>query len=82
MTLMGLIENRQGLYAARWFLGIAEAGKYACSEIVPLVVLLTTQQYVICPPIESQSSLSSMRSAMLFPEHFSWIYPISLLEGT
>jgi len=26
MTLMGLIENRQGLYAARWFLGIAEAG--------------------------------------------------------
>lgn len=26
MTLMGLIVNRQGLYAARWFLGIAEAG--------------------------------------------------------
>jgi hypothetical protein len=25
---MGLIENRQGLYAARWFLGIAEAGVY------------------------------------------------------
>jgi hypothetical protein len=28
MTLMGLIVNRQGLYAARWFLGIAEAGVY------------------------------------------------------
>lgn len=26
MSLMGLIVNRQGLYAARWFLGIAEAG--------------------------------------------------------
>ena len=26
MILMRLIVNRKGLYAARWFLGIAEAG--------------------------------------------------------
>lgn len=26
MTLMGLIENYAGLLAARWFLGVAEAG--------------------------------------------------------
>ena len=28
MTLMGLVENRAGLLAARWFLGIAEAGLF------------------------------------------------------
>jgi hypothetical protein len=45
MTLMGLIENRQGLYAARWFLGIAEAGMYGCIRIVSSL-LLTISQYV------------------------------------
>ena len=28
MTLMGLVENQAGLLAARWFLGIAEAGLF------------------------------------------------------
>lgn len=28
LRTVGLIVNRQGLYAARWFLGIAEAGMY------------------------------------------------------
>lgn len=28
MTLMGLVENKAGLLAARWFLGIAEAGLF------------------------------------------------------
>lgn len=28
MTLMGLVENFAGLLAARWFLGIAEAGLF------------------------------------------------------
>lgn len=28
LRTVGLIVNRQGLYAARWFLGIAEAGVY------------------------------------------------------
>jgi hypothetical protein len=32
MTLMGLIVNKQGLYAARWFLGVAEAGSYLLSK--------------------------------------------------
>jgi hypothetical protein len=41
MTLMGLVENRQGLYAARWFLGIAEAGMYGCSGIVSDILLTT-----------------------------------------
>jgi hypothetical protein len=45
MTLMGLIENRQGLYAARWFLGIAEAGMYGYTSI-PSCLLLTVPQYV------------------------------------
>lgn len=26
MTLMGVVHNYQGLLAARWFLGLAEAG--------------------------------------------------------
>jgi hypothetical protein len=37
MTLMGLIVNRQGLYAARWFLGIAEAG---------ICLLVDVSQYI------------------------------------
>ncbi len=28
MTLMGLVENYSGLLAARWFLGLAEAGLF------------------------------------------------------
>ena len=28
MTFMGLVHNKQGLYAARWFLGLTEAGLY------------------------------------------------------
>jgi MFS transporter, ACS family, DAL5 transporter family protein len=28
MTLMGLVKNNAGLLAARWFLGIAEAGLF------------------------------------------------------
>lgn len=28
MTLMGLVENFSGLLAARWFLGVAEAGLF------------------------------------------------------
>lgn len=28
MTLMGIVENRSGLLAARWFLGLAEAGLF------------------------------------------------------
>ena len=28
MTLMGLVTNFHGLLAARWFLGVAEAGLY------------------------------------------------------
>lgn len=28
MTLMSLVHNPQGLLAARWFLGMAEAGLY------------------------------------------------------
>jgi hypothetical protein len=53
MTLMGLIENRQGLYAARWFLGIAEAGMHGYT-IIPWCLLLTAPQYVYLPPCVSQ----------------------------
>lgn len=28
MTLMGLVTNKQGLLACRWFLGLAEAGLF------------------------------------------------------
>ena len=28
MTLMGVVHNKEGLYAARWFLGLTEAGLY------------------------------------------------------
>ena len=44
MTLMGLIVNRQGLYAARWFLGIAEAG--ICHFVNSRDTITDVSQYV------------------------------------
>jgi hypothetical protein len=61
MTLMGLIENRQGLYAARWFLGIAEAGMYGYTSIVP-GLLLTTTQYVHLFSLPSHEDCASERA--------------------
>lgn len=51
MTLMGLVKNNAGLLAARWFLGIAEAGLFpgACS--------FSSSYGLLYFPISFQSSL-------------------------
>lgn len=35
MTLMGVVQNKAGLLACRWFLGIAEAGLFPGGEFFP-----------------------------------------------
>lgn len=37
MTFMGFVKNYSGLLAARWFLGLAEAGLYLISRC-PLIL--------------------------------------------
>jgi sugar phosphate permease len=44
MTLMGLVTNYSGLLAARWFLGIAEAGLFPGLS-APLALLPTSVEH-------------------------------------